>query len=347
MSRRYDCHATQCTWRPDSSDPSDALTELSEHAADSGHSVCPVCHVSLNPQEPVTCEGCISRARTMLRELTDLYALLDVELGQVGSAVYDRGSPSATDGDPLAHVDVLTLMARGAAGGVARRLPADRPYVEPRWWIDGRGPAGPVTRYEYLRLEFEAQGREHQADNLPDDPSSVDWWLASWEEQWSRIFGDERPDPTVLTSAGYLETRTRQMANDDPAGFGQYLTELRELLADVKRVTHRNERALRAPATCFDCGSKRLERTYTDPKPCLHVRISQRLLTWAADPERDLGARCETPLAREKRLETWERDHRRCQQGGLAEEWTCRACGRTYDQKSYFLAVSDRLHRTS
>jgi hypothetical protein len=347
MTRRYDCHAHQCTWRPTSSDPDDARPELRDHAIEAGHQLCAACNLSLAPQEPVTCEACITRARSLLRDLTDLYALLHVELGQVGSAVYDRGSPSASDGDPLAHVDVLALLAGGAHGGVARRLPPGPRDAEPRWWIDGRGPAGPVTRHEYLRLELETEGREHQADNLPNDPSSVGWWLASWEEQWARIFHEQRPEPTVMSSAGYLETHTRRMANDDPAGFTQYLSELRKLLTELKRVTHRNERALRAPAICFDCGSKRLERTYTDPKPCRHVRISQRLLTWPADPTHDLGARCETPLGRDQRLEQWQNDHRRCQQGGLAEEWTCRSCGRTYDQKSYFLAVSDRLRRTS
>lgn len=154
------CPCRRCDFRGD----------LADHAADSGHWLCPVCGNSLAEDEAKVCEGCITDTRRTLATILLLFEELPAHYGLSGTAM--DGLRGGADGPPLPGGSVLALLAPGSPGGAARRL----------------------TRTD---VERGVDGREHRVDNRPEDTPSVAFSLSSWATDWSAMRGDGvYPDPS-------------------------------------------------------------------------------------------------------------------------------------------------------
>ncbi len=164
----------RCDWQPDGDGP--PHDQLAAHALASGHALCPCCRRSLTATDPqFGCERCLTRAREDLAGILLLWEELPRHLGHARAQRYDTGSRGGEE-HHLPGGTVFALLAPGSAGGAARRLtPTD--------------------------IERGLDGREHVADERPDESPSVQWLLASWAADWSEMRGDGAyTDPSQVGS---------------------------------------------------------------------------------------------------------------------------------------------------
>lgn len=190
----------RCAWRS-TTDAGNSRAQLVEHAVAAGHPLCPVpkpthsdpdavCGRSLSSTDPThSCEGCLTQVRADLAVIRDLYAELPAHLRTVpGSAL---GGARGGDGRPLPGGVALALLANGSMGGASRfceRRLALALATPARWWV--KGAHGPLSEPDFEAVERQAQGREHQADNRPDDTASVHIQLFGWVEDWREMRGE-------------------------------------------------------------------------------------------------------------------------------------------------------------
>jgi hypothetical protein len=321
---------SRCDWTADTESGDAPRLQAVAHATDAGHPLCTVCLRSLTVLEPVVCERCLMRCQRQLAQLVEQYALLPDELTHTTAQ------------------SALVLLGPGSDGSAFRDL------SKAEW----KALAGAHQHRLHL------PGREHGVDNREGDGVSVVHVLSSWVTDWREHHGEGGPDkhPTVVGSAGYLERRMRASSNGDaerephPA-FADFALELGKLLEDVEAAGHRDNRPARAPVTCFDCGRLgTLRRTYRSPDRCDHRRPTfppsrRPALDDAGRPVLDDRGRPrqvrvppeELRAQHEADLRRWASEHSRCDQGGLAPRWTCRACDREYDDEEYMLALAQSM----
>jgi hypothetical protein len=214
----------RCDFLADPESEVPEFEQLAEHTNGSGHPLCSVCQVSLEPSDVMVCEGCVTSAQGLLSGVRTMYFEdLPRALGQLRGSGFSGGRPGASDGRPLLGGDVLVLLGSGSEG---------------------------LAEDEFTTKD--------------GDPASVAFDLGFWEESWREHFGEmaprlHRPDKMVARAAGYLERRNRQAARSH-LGFPDYLDDLHLLHARMERVTGRAKKPLKANASCFDCGRPLVKR---------------------------------------------------------------------------------------
>jgi hypothetical protein len=142
-------------------------------------------------------------------------------------------------------------------------------------------------------------------DAQPDDPPSVAWTLASWEDDWRHIHRHAAATgpATVTSAAAYLDANHTWAANWHPA-FPEYAADLTGLLGHLRTATRTGTDGLKLEGWCFACGHT-LVRDYAPAQPCRHPG-----------------------------------DHTdRCDQGGLRDHARCVGCGAHYTAARYTLAL--------
>lgn len=204
--------------------------DLAGHAHDAGHPLCACCGRSLAHEERQTCERCLTKAREHLAAIVDCYALLPALIGVPANGAQWGVRASQSDEQPIPGGEAVVMLSNGSEGA-------------------------------------RAQGEAHNLDHYPNDPPSVAFELARWEDDWRSFRGDPAADgpASVVTAAGYLEIHTRWAAQHHPA-FDEFLSDLRKLRGKLEAVTGTSTRPLRDPGeiACFDCGEKQLVREWTD-----------------------------------------------------------------------------------
>lgn len=294
--------------------------ELRDHADEMGHPRCVVpkgkdddgeprrCATTLAWHEQQSCDDCIRRVRDDLDAVAASYAHLERIILQAAR----RGT----------SWDALTFAADGSLAG----LKPFRETVLPEVEIERQTLAGEtITHPGYTErrrvkrpgdVTVPPTGREHFDDHWPTDPLSVLAFLEHNERDWRHEFG-HGPAVDIATVGGclaYLRDWHAHAARLHP-GFDDYAADVRQLRVRLERVVGMADDPLSAPAKCFDC-SGQLVRTYVQP--------------------------ADTDVVPEHDCSVCDRRHagRHGNEGeGLTDDWTCRSCGRVYDQASYFLAL--------
>lgn len=224
----------RCDWTADHESPEAPRVQAAAHAVEAQHPLCIACGRSLSGVDPaLTCERCLTSARETLSGVVTMWLELPRHLGIPTGQRYDA-APRGGDEHGLPGGAILALLAPGSAGGAARRL----------------------TRSDRDRG---VDGREHQADNRPDDTPSVAWSLATWEDDWRHM----RSEPAAVVPGGtsavvraaarYLEVHARWAANQHPA-FDEFVSDMRALHLQLEQATGRRRVPAKAGADCFDCG---------------------------------------------------------------------------------------------
>jgi hypothetical protein len=203
-----DCR--RCDWRPGEG------VSLAEHAAESGHPLCLVCHRSLASDRPQTCLACLADIRRELGSIVDLYALLPGFM--VGLAYGEPGKPRSDGGASDAALpggDFLVLLAGGSRGMA---------HV----WDD-------------------------ESVEVAGDPKSVAFELGRWEDDWRLTRGEPAAEVegTVSSAVAYLMPRMGWAADQHPA-FDEFAADIRRLLSRLRTATATDDRP-ETGAPCFDC----------------------------------------------------------------------------------------------
>jgi hypothetical protein len=293
------------------------------------------CRKSLKVEEKRTCEPCLTESRSLLAEIAFMYdEELPRHLGQLRGTGYDQVRSSEK---PLLGGDALVLAGPGSGGTGARVL------------TRGELEDGKVQGLD---------GREHHVDNFAVGAVAVVQVLAQWEDDWRHLRGDRAAFVTggtkaeVRAAVGYLEVHARWAANEHP-DFDGYLDDLRILHGRLEHATGRDERPVKAEASCFDC-SGTLLRLRKDGKPCEHLTPpeypSQYELVERPGrlPRMELVRPAAEVRARyEAELKTWNAEHSECRQGGFVDRWVCSRCERQYGWGRYLLALRGRLEESA
>jgi hypothetical protein len=151
----------------------------------------------------------------------------------------------------------------------------------------------------------EAQGEPHNVDHRPDDPPSQSFELGDVEDDWRRLHKHPAAAgrATVTGAVSYLSRHAAWAAAEHPA-FPDHARQFGKERRRLEDATRMGVRPIRG-VDCFDCAGT-LIRDYRDPRPCRH------------DGPHTAG----------------------CDQGGLADGWTCQRCRRGYSDPEYRLAVA-------
>lgn len=208
------CH--RCDWQanPDG----DQQEQAAEHAQASSHWLCH-CGRSLAPEEPLTCERCLTDAREHLAGIRLLYEELPTHLGHLRSPVYDA-TPHGDDGPALPGGDVLVMLSGGSEG-------------------------------------LADDGETVRDDDPTSIPFELHFWEKAWREDRGEPI-DGKPMSTasvVRHAAAYLEVHARWAANNHP-GFGAFADDMRRLHRTLERATARTDAREVAEAECLECGSE-------------------------------------------------------------------------------------------
>lgn len=232
-------NCARCEWRHDPNDELRPREQLEQHAETAGHPLCVVCHRSLMRDEQQTCENprpgrhphdpplesCLTRARSMLSGIVNMYFL---------------DAPTN-----LGQLRGKALDTQRRGGGDGRPLPGGDLLV-----LIGNGSEG--LSDDGLTVK-------------DDDPSSVAFDFAFWEDAWRRARNEpherstHRPRVIVRQAARYLEIHMRWASRQHPA-FADLLEDLHQLHERLERANGRHLRPMRAEAECFRCGANALER---------------------------------------------------------------------------------------
>lgn len=228
----------RCDWQPmpdavdDNDQPVPPAVQLRWHAYEAQHPLCTCCGHSLEDTHPQTCEPCITKTGELLSGVIALWADLPGELGHAKVQKYDH-SRGGGDEHALPGGTILALLSPGSDGQAARRLTTS-------------DKAAGLT------------GREHAPDNRPEDAPSIAWTLASWEQDWRDMRGEDHDAPPMstpavtLAAARYLEQHNRWAANTHPA-YAEYADEIQGLHARLEVALGRVRRPVKAGANCFEC----------------------------------------------------------------------------------------------
>jgi hypothetical protein len=196
--------------------------------------LCVVCgRRELDATTLATCLDCLSRTRSALYEIVDLYARLPELLGHPKATRYDAGRPGG-DELPMPGGDVLVMLAGGSEAKARLRA--------------------------FLRGDDDAWDQDDRSGDAP----SVAHVLSEWEDSWRRERGDKAASgpATVASAAAYLGARMSDAAQRLKS-FPEFAGDMRKLAGRLRAVTGTADNPVRADVRCFDCDD-RLERRWTD-----------------------------------------------------------------------------------
>jgi hypothetical protein len=182
-------------------------------------------------------------------------------------------------------------------------------------------------------------------DNHPEDAPAIAFELSRWEDDWREVRGEPvaMAEASVVGCVGYLVSHLDWAAQQHPA-FQEFATDVRRLLSRLATTTAMAEFD-NIGAACLTCDTD-LRRTYGEPKPCHHTRpdLTLQVIGWTVpEPEEEPKPIHETVRQRDERVQAWELQHRRCDQGGLEPTWHCPRCRRVYDEEEYNRAVAAEM----
>lgn len=190
-------------------------------------------------------------------------------------------------------------------------------------------------------------------DERPGDPEPIAYELSRYEDDWRREQG--QPTATDGTrhlsrTVSYLDQNMGWAAQHHPA-FEEFAGELRDYRATLESQLRDGDRPERGVA-CFECGTT-LIRSTREPAPCGHRKTAPVYeplpeadpawhppMSWHPYTAADRKAHY---AAHDHAVTAWMVDHMACDQGGVAAEWECPRCQRTYDDATYWLAVKAAL----
>lgn len=177
-------------------------------------------------------------------------------------------------------------------------------------------PIANLERWEAM-TDASHHGRTYTFPDYEDDESE---WPAGqrieyWSEQIRRAYGAEYDKrPTFVTEVQFLKAMDNwAWENFTAPEWDAYTKDVRTAVAQLEAILLEGKRSQRG-VQCLDC-SIDLIRVSRDPKV---IRFCE------GQPVDDAGS------------------HRFCDKhdrGGLADEWKCPDCGRSYDTESYYRAV--------
>lgn len=155
----------------------------------------------------------------------------------------------------------------------------------------------------------------HWADENPTDPPSILNLLATWEDDWRITMGlPAAGKATIASCATFLGDWNAKMAQEHGAYY-EYAAAIRQARSRLETYL-RDDDTPEKGARCLVC-DVRLIRRWRAPKPCTHeARVHPR--------------QGETIDGYRLRVAEHEAAHMRCDQGGLADDWTCPRCKRRY-----------------
>lgn len=166
-------------------------------------------------------------------------------------------------------------------------------------------------------LGSQADSHEHESEADPPHPLLT---LATWEDDWRKTFGQPAAGPaSVVAAVVYLGRWLHHAAQHHDAydDFAREVGQLRSRLEDVLRDGERDERA----APCPKCKVNLVRKA----KPRRRVRYcpGHGPLTTCPIPQQGC-----------------------CDSGGLADEWSCPRCKKTFSKKDYhnIVAATYRAH---
>lgn len=212
----------RCCWQPTGDGP--VRDQLHEHAADSGHPLCLICHRSLPDDQPQTCSRCLGRTQSLLSGIRTMFDELPQHLRTVSSGSWGLGGRGGGDGRPLPGGDVLALMGRGSEG-------------------------------------LAETGETSKTSDPTSVAYELGWWANTWAEvrrDPPPVADDWPAGRQVRAAASYLARHDRWAASSHN-GFDDYAHDLRRLHGRLEVATGRSGRRAVAEAECFDCGGD-LER---------------------------------------------------------------------------------------
>lgn len=250
---RHDCR--RCDWVPSTAgEPIGPLSQLADHAADTGHWLCVVCGLSLPAEVQQTCIPCIADTRQRLNEVVEMYAALPGELGHPTASPLDAPGGPLGDETPLPGGDALTLLSNGSEGRLWRgRVKGDRLAHTP--W---RAIADEIVLN----------------DNLPSDAPSAAFELSRWEDAFREDRGESvaMTEATVSGAVAYLEPVVGWAGAHHPA-FDEFADDVRRLHRKLQDVTGRSERPT-VGTTCFEegCSAQLLRQNGEDHYRCPRCR---------------------------------------------------------------------------
>lgn len=273
--------------------------DLSDHAHETGHLLCIVCHhQSLTEHPRQTCPACIGRVRADLADIAQGYAMLE-PAGLVAMTLLGDGTMQRR-----AHDYELRSLALGRP--IRDEWPADPlPVVaalaswEDFWRADFHDPPGGLATLTsvvgYLTRNLDTGHRAAQTHPAFDEFAR--------EVQHLRT--------TVQHGAGLADVPLE--ADADCFDCGGPL--LRTFRPPAEPTTARRRRARLA--------IERLVRPVREQREAERSYGIHNLTPWPSETARDLWRALAAGQAGE----------------GLTNDWTCAWCRRLYDQPSYFLAL--------
>jgi hypothetical protein len=279
---------------------------------------CIVCAKPLNRNETQTCRDCTDRTRAHLTDIAFAYAMLDDVIE--GSSYRSLALPGG---------DALVMHSDGNAAGLKPYKPSTQ---QPRPGVDYPALLGRyVVHPAYVDDRPVADGKEHYADHWPSDPTSVLALLEVNERDWRDVFGHGPAANIALVSTciDYLHRWLDLAARTHP-GFDEFAADIRVLHHRLTHVAGAANDPIRAAAECFECGAKRLVRVFrggtTEP---WRDHVANAVKRHAGLPPAEFLAAVNREL----------RPRRGFEFEGAVDDYECAACGREYDQESYFLAL--------
>lgn len=269
---------------------------------------CTVCGKEHLETEPVTCIGCLGRARNDLAVISDRLALGE-QLLQDWWAPISPGTPSdggRSNETPMPGGDLLVMVGPGS------------------WaWSN-------PTR---------------DLDERPDDPEAIAYELTKWEDDWRRTRKQPtaKYDRDLSKAREYLDRNMGWAAQNLPAfpEFAKLLRGWRTRLAGAVRDSDQPVRGVH----CQNCPDVVLVRTLQEARPCKHAMpafIALGDLIELADGtfRRTTSAdRRHNYEKHQEAVDAYRKEHEACDQGGFENEWSCPRCHRPYTRAEYGLAV--------
>ena len=255
--------------------------------------LCCVCP-QLRPGDPrvyeraQVCGGCRSRLRSLLAELVDTYAQVELVKGSTGGA---KVSGSRTPPLPLAVTSLdLTLPPHG---GVQDDLVPLYEAVEVEVTVWSR-PVRPTEADEYgteqlvvrqtrrARVNgWKAYGPSGDQVGDPSVASVLDSWARDWQTYaWALL-----PDPTVSSLSQWLTERLEWACDQHPA-VDDFASELRELTSRVRSAAGltRPKAELKLGVPCRECERVTLYRwpgsDYVECGSCPVLMTAEEYTRW-------------------------------------------------------------------
>jgi hypothetical protein len=237
----------------------------------------------------MVCQGCRSRLRSMLAELVENYAQVELVKGSNGGA---KVSGSRTPPLPLAVTGLdLTLPPHGGVQDDLVKL-YEAVEVEVTVWqrpvlptTAKEYPTGPMTVRQTRRARdangWLAYGPSGDQVGDPSVASVLDSWARDWQTYaWALL-----PSPTVSSLTQWLTERLEWACDSHPA-VDDFAAELRELTSRVRSAAGltRPRAELKLGVPCRECEKVTLYRwpgsDYVECGSCTVLMTPDEYLRW-------------------------------------------------------------------